>query len=152
MKKIDINVVLFLILIIIALFAIKNYQFEHLRDYYLFEVNKTEKIYGFVSKSEIYDDRDGGRSYRYAVKYLFRGKEYILNENSSPLPLSGVNLNDSVLVRLVPQNPTRATIKDVKVRNLDMLLVVLVTIAEVMLIARFFKYLSPGAGCAVEVV
>lgn len=141
MNRYDLNIFLFFIIILMVILTTKDYQFKQLKNYFLFEMSKTEKVYGFISSLETYDDTNGGRSFRYIVKYSFQNKTYELHEESSPFQISGVYQNDSILVKLIPDRPQIASIKDKRIRVIDLMLAGLVTIAEIIIVANFIKYL-----------
>lgn len=125
------------ILVMIMLFTIKDYQVQYVKDYYHFEVCETAVVIGYVSKSEVYDDREGVRSFKYTVTYSFNNISYTLNESSSPFAVPGVISRDSVFVKLVPRKPEMATIKTRHIRNFEMLIVFLVSIFEVVVLVEF---------------
>jgi len=141
MNKETVNFWLLLFMTLIVIFLLKNYQVTQIKNFYLFEFSQVEKIKGFLYGLEKNDNRDGGRSYTCKVKYEIRGNTYALEE-SSIFPISGASLNDSILIKVVPQNPHVATIKTTSGIVIGVIITMMATILEIGLLIRLIKNLK----------
>lgn len=142
MKRDHAQFLLYSILSIIIILSLKDYQIKLIKDFYLFEHDEIGSVNGVVNSVERYDDRDGGRSYKYEVKYLFQGVTYILKENTSPDSIAYIRSGDSIRVKFVLDNPPYATIKEIGRRRLELLVAFIVSIIEITIFVKFCKALK----------